>query len=117
MTYEKGTRHARTFDLELDLPSGRRHLDFDLHYPFMMAGIGYTHPTMGHGTWQGLSKVEHDRWVIGDLDRTAYMHQHVQHVATVTADDGTEGSGILEQLILGAHDPTGLKSLFDMWEG
>jgi hypothetical protein len=115
--YQPGTRHFREFSLDLDLPDGRRRLDFDLRYPFVMAGIGYTHPTMGHGTWQGPSKVEHDRWVLADVNPTAYMHQHVQHIATITADDGTSGSGVLEQLIIGAHDPTGLTSLLDMWEG
>jgi hypothetical protein len=117
MHYTRGTRRAETFVLDVDLPSGKRRLDFDLRYPFIMSGIGYTHPTMGHGTWQGPLKVEHDRWVLADLDPAAYPHQHVQHVSAIRADDGTTGTGILEQLILGAHDPTGLKWLFDMWEG
>lgn len=116
-TYRPGTRRLASFSLDLDLPSGPRRIDLDLRFPFMMAGIGYTHPTMGHGTWQGERRLEHDRWMVDELDPAAFAHQHVQHVAAAVDDLGNEGSGILEQLILGPHDPSGLRSFLDVWEG
>ena len=81
-----------------------------------MRGIGYGHPQWPHGGWKGGSTVERE-----DIDLTAVEagradHLHVQAVSRVTMTLGSEsqtGIGILEQLILGAYEPLGLKSIFN----
>ena len=49
--FKPGTRHAQSFTLRLDFPSGARTLEFEPVFPFAMRGIGYTHPTCGHGVF------------------------------------------------------------------
>ena len=48
----------------------------------------------------------------------AYEHVHIQAIVRATTSGGVgehEGIGILEQLALGRHDPTGLDGLLDGW--
>ena len=79
-----------------------------------MNGIGYTHPTDGHGNWLGPSYRNGESFAVADVDETIPFNQHVQAVCRVRRDDGAEGVGILEQLIIGPHLPSGLTELFDM---
>jgi len=114
MDFEPGTRHARSFSADLDLPTGPVHLDLQPVYPFMMSGIGYMHPEWGHGTWHGPLARAYETYAIDGADESQYLHQHVQTIVRVTRGDGAEGIGILEQLILGPHDPSGLTGILDM---
>ncbi len=121
MPYTPGTRHAAGFTCRLDLPKpwGVVDLEIQPQYPFLMQGIGYTHPTWGHGTFHGALATEHDSYDIADADGTVvvderqYVHQHIQALSKVRRGDGAEGVGILEQLIIGPHAPSGLKGLLD----
>jgi hypothetical protein len=115
---QPGTRHAASFGLDLDLPSGPVHLEMAPQYPFFMHGIGYTHPEWGHGTWKGESAATSDVQVTADVDLTAFTSFHIQAPVRVERrGDGAQGVGILEQLIIGAHDPTGLTDLFAPFPG
>lgn len=112
-----GTRHAQSADLTAELPDGRTlRAKFEPGTPFLMRGIGYGHPEWTHGGWKGALVVERE-----DIDLKAIAagradHLHIQAISRVTLSlDGAEqvGSGILEQLILGAYEPLGLTSLFN----
>jgi hypothetical protein len=112
--FKPGTRHARSFTLHLSFPSGGRRLEFEPVFPFAMRGIGYTHPTCGHGVYQGDHVVTRETYVTAALDERDPFLQHIQELCRVRRDDGAVGVGILEQLIFGPHAPSGLHDLLDM---
>ena len=117
VTLQLGRRHAADAMLKATLPDGRPlEACFTPGTPFLMRGIGYGHPEWTHGGWKGPLEVARE-----DIDLTAITparpdHLHIQAISRVslTIDGQTQkGAGILEQLILGAYEPLGLKSLFD----
>ena len=114
ISLQPGTRHAREFSVEFELPSGRHRLLVEPLYPFFMQGIGYTHPTWGHGVWQGGPARAYDTLDVDGADLTIFPNLHIQAVSRITRSDGVSAVGILEQLIIGPHDPTGLESIIDM---
>ncbi len=79
---------------------------------FQMLGIGYFHPEWSHGHWKGEATSGFDEWRLDDLDPTAPQHTHVQQLVRATWGDRV-GVGVLEQLAIGDHDPSGLTGLFD----
>ncbi len=79
---------------------------------FQMLGIGYFHPEWSHGVWKGESASGYDEWVVADLEPTAPQHTHVQQVVRATWGDRV-GIGVLEQLAIGEHRPSGLSGLFE----
>lgn len=83
---------------------------------FYMHGLGYTHPTWGHGMDHGPLAVAYDRLVLADVDDLAPANLHIQALSdAVLVWDGVEhrGRGVLEQLLLGPHQPSGFAGLFD----
>jgi hypothetical protein len=79
---------------------------------FQMSGLGYGHPEWGHGIWHGEDERVHWRWALADVDPSASSSIHVQQLVTARWGSRT-GVGILEQLAIGNHEPTGLSGLFD----
>ncbi len=87
-------------------------------FDFHMLGIGYLHPEWSHGVWKGEHEVGGDRWDLPVDHMTAPHHVHVQTVVRATSSGGLgvhEGLGVLEQLAIGRHVPTGLEGVFDGW--
>ena len=77
-----------------------------------MKGIGYTHPTWGHGLWKGELAIGGESWKCDDLDPLAFENQHIQQV--VRARMGREqGVGVLEQISFGPHPRYGFKEFLD----
>ena len=91
------------------------------HTPlFYMQGLGYTHPEWGHGKNQGAMKTASDSVNLEDAEaslRQGMMHfLHVQAPAAVSLETqaGThEGRGVVEQLFIGPHAPSGFEDLLD----
>jgi hypothetical protein len=109
-----GTRHARQFELSARDPSGAQHrVELEPVFPFFMTGIGYTHPEWSHGTYHGDLAVDGERFATKDVDVCVPQFIHIQEFCRARMGNRT-GSGILEQLIIGPHEPTGLKEIFDM---
>jgi len=112
-----GTRHAAAFELDLipwvgDLSTIRLEPLFN----FQMLGIGYGHPEWSHGVWKGELVVGGDRWDLPIEDPAAPQHGHIQSIVRATSSGGLgehEGIGILEQLAIGRHVPSGLEGIFD----
>ena len=80
-----------------------------------MCGLGYMHPEWGHGHDKGESASHFDEYNLND-DPGDPPFLHVQSVSNVTmkvGDKSKTGRGVLEQLILGPHEPSGFKDLFD----
>jgi hypothetical protein len=114
LTLRSGTRHASAAELAFDFASGKRRITLTPLYNFYMQGIGYTHPTWGHGMYVGDDVRTYDSFVTEDEDEAAPMNLHVQTLCQAERDDGTTGTGILEQLIAGPSATLGLKEAFDM---
>ena len=112
--WRPGTRHADTATLSLDGGTVR----FEPTAEFVMAGLGYGHPTWGHGLNHSALAVEREDWTPADLDPALPHHFHIQALSIVswTGAEGRErrGRGVLEQLALGAHAPSGFTGLLDL---
>ena len=83
---------------------------------FQMKGLGYFHPTRAHGLWQGELSVTGDRWRLDGDDATdpaRVENFHVQTLVRATMGDRV-GTGILEQLVLGPHEPSGFTGFTDL---
>ena len=77
-----------------------------------MKGIGYTHPTWGHGMWKGELAIHGESWREEDLDLMAYDNQHIQQVVRARTGDQV-GVGVLEQLAFGPYHRYGFTDLLD----
>jgi hypothetical protein len=111
--FRPGTRHAHSATLQLELPSGTRAIILTPVVDFVMQGIGYTHPTWGHGMYVGDDVRAYESWKLDEVDEQAFGNQHIQALVRAERDDGAQGLGILEQLIFGPHQPSGFQDWFD----
>jgi len=111
--WEPGTRRARQAVLRLAPWSGpvrEVHLEAIAH--FQMVGLGYGHPEWGHGMWKGDLAVGTERWALPVGDPLSPQHLHVQTLCRATCE-GNRGLGVLEQLVIGPHAPSGFTDLLD----
>ena len=91
---------------------------FDIGPTFQMLGLGYGHPKWAHGRHHGEAlTVEREDFVPAELDPMLPHHLHIQALVgvTMTAPDGSvrRGKGVLEQLVLGPHTPSGFRDVLD----
>ncbi|MBU2552601.1 MAG: hypothetical protein KKB20_29580 [Proteobacteria bacterium] len=118
LAFKSGTRHARS--AELIFHPGNRpatRIRLDPSFNFYMTGLGYLNPEWGHGYFKGEQAVGFDVLDLKTLDESDLRHLHVQAFceALMTDGEGREkrGVGVLEQMIIGPHEPSGFKDLFD----
>jgi hypothetical protein len=82
-----------------------------------MSGLGYTHPVWGHGLDHGPDlAVAHDALSVEERGWANPLAMHIQALVTAELTDGGtvhRGTGVLEQLFVGPHAPTGLSGLMD----
>ena len=85
-----------------------------------MSGIGYLNPDWGHGQYKGPDELAYDEIDLSSVDHSTPTRLHIQAFcrALWMEEDkpAVRGIGILEQLIIGPHAPSGFKSMFDMAE-
>lgn len=111
--WKPGTRRAEHAEVELRMLDGTTNrIELQPMIDFQMLGIGYLHPEWSHGTWKGDLAVGVERWALADLDPMAFQHLHVQALCKATWGD-RRGIGILEQLVIGPHAPSGFRELLD----
>jgi hypothetical protein len=113
--WQPGTRRARSARIELADGSrqGLRHeITLEPLLTFQMLGLGYLHPTWGHGLWKGEDAIEVESWRLDECAPMDPRHLHVQQLCRARLD-GKEGVGVLEILVIGAHAPSGFRSLLD----
>ncbi|MBC7522711.1 MAG: hypothetical protein H7268_16665 [Sandarakinorhabdus sp.] len=83
---------------------------------FYMHGLGYTHPAWGHGMDHGPIAIAHDSIDLAAIDDRAPGNLHIQALSDAwLLWDGAEhrGAGVLEQLLIGPHRPSGFTGLLD----
>jgi len=119
---DPGYRHIGPVTHDVHWAPGRRRSDgARLTFPegeivlspvmtFRMKGVGYMHPTWSHGRWHGGFHVAGEEFPVEELDTLAPDCIHVQQV--MKADwNGRKGLGVLEQLAIGPHAPSGFVDL------
>jgi hypothetical protein len=108
-----GTRRARSARLLLTPAGGSvQEIALEPILTFQMLGIGYLHPEWGHGLWKGESAVAVERWRLDACPPLDPRHLHVQQLCRARMGSRT-GIGILEQLVIGPHGPSGFRGLLD----
>lgn len=114
LRFQPGTRHAAAATLSFARPADGAQLRIGLErqLDFYMSGIGYLHPEWGHGRYRGELDTAYEVEDLGGVDLNDPLHLHVQALCTATLIDSRggaqQGVGVLEQLILGRHAPSGL---------
>lgn len=113
--WQAGTR--RIASLSADLGGDRRLTLTPTGPVFAMSGLGYTHPVWGHGFDHGPDlAVAHDALGAAERGWANPLAMHIQALVTAELTDGGtvhHGTGVLEQLFVGPHAPTGLSGLMD----
>ncbi|MBN9534339.1 MAG: hypothetical protein J0I26_07550 [Alphaproteobacteria bacterium] len=117
LAFKPGTRHAKSAVIETRDPAGGQwRVELKPLYQFYMSGIGYGHPEWGHGQYKGELAVGYDTYDLATVNENDPRFLHIQAFVTARLNGpGVErvGAGVLEQLILGPHRPSGFKDLLD----
>jgi hypothetical protein len=118
--WRPGTRTAAGFELVMTPWEGEPStIRLEPLFEFHMSGLGYLHPEWSHGVWKGELAVDGERWDLPVATPLAPQHVHVQSIVRATTSGGLgehTGIGVLEQLAIGRHTPTGLDGIFDGYE-
>ena len=84
-------------------------------YRMFMCGLGYMHPEWGHGMYQGDNESMYDSYDLSE-DPHDPPFLHVQAISDFTVSmhgQTTKGTGVLEELLIGKHKPSGFEGLLD----
>ena len=111
----KGTRWSESATIEGYRNSGENlTIQIDTVGPrFHCKGIGYQHPEWGHAFWKGEMETGYEVWDLDKLDPNDFTLFHTHQIAHAKMGS-KEGFGTLENLVIGRHDPSGFKELFDV---
>lgn len=118
LDFKSGTRHAKAAVIETTDPDGNAwRVELEPKYNFYMNGIGYMNPEWGHGHYKGENALGYDEIETASANESDPRNLHIQAIsrAKLTGPNGVvrEGIGVLEQLIIGPHAPSGFKDVFD----
>jgi hypothetical protein len=117
LEFKSGTRHAKRALIETTDPDGGAwRAVLATRYNFYMSGVGYGHPEWGHGQYKGENALGYDTLDLASVNENDPRYLHVQAIVTAElSGPGIErkGAGVLEQLIVGPHAPSGFKDILD----
>ena len=118
LQFVSGSRHAKSASIFFENRKGdKTRIDLAVKWNFYMMGLGYGHPEWGHGAHKGDNALGYEEFRLADVKDYAPPHLHIQAFvkAEMTLPDGStrEGAGILEQMIIGPHAPSGFKDILD----
>lgn len=116
--WEAGLRRSRQAELMFRRAAGDEpeRIGLQPQLTFRMSGVGYSHPTWGHGRWHDELVVAGEALATADIDDTDLHHLHVQQVMKATWGDRV-GLGVLEQIVIGPHHARGLTGFNDGYAG
>ena len=117
--FKSGTRHAESAVISCNFDEGGSiQIKLDPQYNFYQSGLGYLNFEWGHGYYKGELEVGYESWELASVNEIDMKFWHVQAFckATLTGDrvDEQQGVGILEQLIIGPHRPSGFTDFLDV---
>jgi hypothetical protein len=113
--WEPGRREMRSAVFTANRPDGSEvKIELEKLYTFRMRGIGYTHPHWSHGSNHGELEIGREDIRLEDFDPLDISSIHLQNIVRARLD-GQVGYGVLEQFVLGEHDPTGMRGFTDGW--
>jgi hypothetical protein len=111
--WRPGTRKAQSAEITLVPYRGdARVITLEPMLTFQMLGLGYLHPEWGHGLWKGEEVVGFEEWKLADANPLDPRYIHIQELCRARMGE-RRGIGILEQLVIGPHQPSGFEGLFD----
>lgn len=111
--WQRGTRWAESPTIRLGIWNGEPiEVVYEPFLRFQMSGIGYLHPTWGHGCWVGADECTRDAIELDSVNPADPTMVHVQALSVARWGDRV-GLGVVEQLALGPHAPTGLTGIVD----
>lgn len=114
--WEPGRREMKRASLDfLDPVEGEVHIELEKFFTFRMSGIGYNHPEWAHGTAHGELATARESIKLRDFEPTDIRSLHIQSYVRATMGDRV-GVGILEQVLINEHEPTGLTGVLDGYQ-
>ncbi|MFC4291431.1 hypothetical protein ACFOWX_03275 [Sphingorhabdus arenilitoris] len=105
------TRRIKSVSALLKGDTGEATISFTTGPLFYMSGLGYTHPVWGHGRDHGEEAFQYDVIATDECQPTDPLYLHIQALAKaklVFNGVEREGMGVVEQLFIGPHEPTGM---------
>lgn len=116
--FEPGTRYPRAGTVEIDPPGEPTlRLTYEPALRFQMRGLGYHHPSWGHGKYVAPLAVQREDIAVSEADPADPTQMHLQTLCRVRAEqDGRpdeDGLGIFESLVFGRYTPYGFTGLVD----
>jgi hypothetical protein len=112
--WESGTRRARRAEITFRPRGGEPQvITLEPLFHFQMNGLGYGHPEWGHGMWKGEEEITGESWALADVDPRDPRQFHIQSFCRARMGD-REGAGVLEQLVVGPHAPSGFRDTVDL---
>jgi hypothetical protein len=111
--YAPGERRAEWAKIGLVASDGARHeIELEPLLCFRMKALGYLHPEWAQGVWKGELAVAGESWKCDDVAPLALENLHIQQVMRAHWGDRV-GMGVLEQLAVGPHAPSGFTEFLD----
>tara|TARA_Y100000996_G_scaffold216285_1_gene169799 strand:+ start:1644 stop:2738 length:1095 start_codon:yes stop_codon:yes gene_type:complete len=116
ISYKEGTRRIEEAKFTAETQDGSE-ISWILEpkYHIYMCGLGYMHPEWGHGHFKGENQSTYDSYDLNeDMHDPPFLH--IQAICDFTLKDKNEtkkGLGVLEELLIGPHAPSGFKELLD----
>lgn len=112
-----GTRHAKEIQIQWQRRRGAGEVTITMKPKFhwYMKGVGYGHETFGHGRYHGGPASTYEEHKLDEVDDAHTLHIQAISETHMTGSLGERrGHGVLEQLIIGPHKPSGFVELMDM---
>ena len=113
LEWEPGRREIRRAQLWFHDPiEGETHIELEKLFTFRMRGIGYWHPYWCHGSNHGQLETGRESIRLDDFDPIDFSSIHLQNLVIAKMGD-RRGVGVVEQIALGPHRPSGLTGFLD----
>ena len=116
ITYEKNSRRVLKAEFYSQKDDGSEvRVIIEPKYRMFMCGLGYMHPEWGHGMYRGDNESMYDSYDLSeDPHDPPFLHVQAISDFTVSMNGQTsKGIGVLEELLIGKHKPSGFEGLLD----
>jgi hypothetical protein len=110
--WAEGFRRSEGATLSVRTTDGVEAVELEPISTFRMRGVGYSHPDYPHGRWHDEMMVAGEAYPVEELDGLGLDQVHIQQVVRAKWE-GRTGLGVLEQLVVGPHGPSGFTGLLD----